>query len=58
MSFNLDNESVIYIHLNLKMSQLVSLSPSFAKNENALIIYLLMLTERLVRKQNCSFNRI
>lgn len=58
MSFNLYNESVIYIHLYLRMSQLVSLSPSLAKNENALIIYLLMLTERLVRKQNWSFNRI
>lgn len=58
MSFNLYNESVVYIHLYLRMSQLVSLSPSLAKNENALIIYLLMLTERLVRKQNRSFNRI
>lgn len=58
MSFNLYNESVVYIHLYLRMSQLVSLSPSLAKNENALIIYLLMLTERLVRKQNWSFNRI
>lgn len=58
MSFNLYNESVVYIHLYLRMSQLVSLSPSLAKNENALIIYLLMLTERMVRKQNRSFNRI
>lgn len=49
-SINSFNDLVIYIYLYVKVSQLDSLSPSLAKNENALIIYLLMLTERLVNR--------